>query len=249
MAEEVLAEEERTEPRRVSRRGFLGSSALVVGGAVSGLAGAKLFIPEKAAAQTVEAPVEQVAAQPATVVNPAPFTGAPSQAYLVVDPKKCSGCASCMLACSSAHEKKASLSASRIQIVQTALAPFPFDLDIYQCRQCTDPLCVENCPTGACKVDAANGNVRIIDQSKCIGCQTCLRMCPHPAHRTVWNAEANKATKCDLCADAPYLGEPGGPGGKQACVMACPMEALQVVTAAPVQTDDIGYVVNLRKDA
>jgi protein NrfC len=89
--------------------------------------------------------------------------------------------------------------------------------------------------------------VRVIDQQKCVGCQTCLRLCPHPAHRTVWNAETKKATKCDLCSDAPYLGQEGGPGGKQACVMACPMGALAVVTQVPNQTDDTGYRVNLRK--
>jgi protein NrfC len=111
-----------------------------------------------------------------------------------------------------------------------------------------DPLCVTNCPVGAASVDSANGNVRVIDQTKCIGCQTCLRMCPHPAHRTIWDADINKSSKCDLCADAKYLGDKGGPDGKQACVMSCPMGALAVVTAVPNQTDDSGYVVNLRTD-
>ncbi len=246
-----MAEEEKKEPRRVSRRGFLGRAGLFVGGAVGGAVAATPFAsaPTKAAAATVEVPVVKIVEKPVVVVEQVRSTVAPSTAYLVVDTKKCAGCTSCMLACSMVHEKKASLSASRIQIVQTPLAPFPFDLNVYQCRQCTDPLCVENCPTGACRVDAANGNTRVIDQSKCIGCQTCLRMCPHPPHRTVWNSETGKAAKCDLCADAPYLGEQGGPEGKQACVMACPMGALAVVTKVPDQTDDVGYEVNLRQDA
>ena len=249
MAEEVLSEEEKMEPRRISRRGFLSGAGLVVGGAVSGVVGSGLFVPvKKAVAQPLDAPAEPVVQEPAIVEKQVPFSAAPSAAYLVVDPKKCAGCTSCMLACSMVHDKKASLSASRIQIVQTALAPFPFDLDMYQCRQCTHPICVENCPTGACHVDAANGNVRMIDQSKCIGCQTCLRMCPHPPHRSIWNGEVGRATKCDLCADAPYLGEKGGPDGTQACVKACPMGALSVVTSVPNQTDDAGYVVNLRTD-
>src|SRR5512133_452975 len=246
-----MAEEEKKEPRLVSRRAFLRGSGVVLSGAVvvgsvglgSGTVEAATTEPSPGQLPVQPAPVQQAAA-----TTPARAATMPAVAYLVVDPKKCAGCTSCMMACSMVHEKKASLSTSRIQITQTATAAFPFDLEISQCRQCTDPLCVDNCPTGACHVDTSNGNLRVIDQSKCIGCQTCLRMCPHPAHRAVWNAETRKATKCDLCSDAPYLGAEGGPGGKQACVSACPMDALSVVMVVPDQTDDLGYRVNLRKD-
>lgn len=239
-----MVEDERRERRLVSRRRFLfGASAVVVGTAVFGGYKPVAALASGSTTNTIRMPVQDLLAEGVR------FSVAPSIAYLVVDPEKCAGCTSCMLACSMAHEKKASLSTSRIQIVQTPLAAFPSDLDIYQCRQCTEPLCVDNCPTGACHLDAANGNLRVIDQDKCIGCQTCLHLCPHPAHRTVWNAETKKATKCDLCSDAPYLGQPGGPGGKQACVLACPMGALAVVTDVPSQRDDTGYRVNMRKDA
>lgn len=237
-----MAEDEKREPRLVSRRQFLfGASAVVVGSAVIGGFRPVTAFASGSSTSAVLMPAQDLLAQGVS------FSVAPSVAYLVVDPLKCAGCMSCMMACSSAHEKKASLSASRIQIVQTPLTAYPLDLDVYQCRQCTEPLCVDNCPTGACHLDAANGNVRVIDQQKCVGCQTCLRLCPHPAHRTVWNAETKKATKCDLCVDAPYLGQQGGPSGKQACVMACPMGALAMVTQVPNQTDDTGYRVNLRK--
>ena len=76
-----------------------------------------------------------------------------------VDTKKCAGCTTCMMTCSMVHYGKSSLSTSRIQIVQTALAPFPLDLDIYQCRQCTDPLCVTNCPVGAAKLDVVVADI------------------------------------------------------------------------------------------
>lgn len=236
-------EEEKKEPRLVSRRQFLfGASAFIAATAVVGFKPVTALASESASS-TIPMPVQSLLAEGVR------FSVAPSMAYLVVDPEKCAGCMSCMLACSMVHEKKASISTSRIQIVQTPLVAFPADLDIYQCRQCTEPLCVDNCPTGACHLDAANGNVRVIDQDKCIGCQTCLNLCPHPAHRAVWNAETKKATKCDLCIDAPYLGQKGGLDGKQACVLACPMGALAVVTEVPSQKDDTGYRVNMRKDA
>jgi protein NrfC len=227
-----MSEKEKKEAKQISRRRFLKGGGIVVGGA--------------AATATIAGWPRLVRGDDEKSCKcdyPA------SQAYLVVDSMKCAGCLTCMLTCSMVHDKKASLSSSRIQIFQTPLLPFPEDLMVYQCRQCTDPLCVENCPAGACKIDGAHGNVRVVDQSKCIGCGTCLEMCPHPAHRTIWDGEKKKATKCDLCADAPYFSKPGGSGPQQACVLACPMGALSVVTQTPDQTDDTGYDVNLRKKA
>ena len=168
-------------------------------------------------------------------------------AYLVVDTKKCDGCCSCMVACSLVHEGECNYSLSRIQVAQDTFARYPEDLQLSQCRQCPTPLCVQNCPSGACHVEAESGNVRMIDQAKCIGCKRCIDACPQRPHRTVWNPAKNKSTKCDLCVDAPYWSETGGPAGKQGCVEVCPAKALKRVQEAPSQTDVAGYDVNLYK--
>ncbi|MBZ5538837.1 MAG: 4Fe-4S binding protein, partial [Acidobacteriia bacterium] len=105
----------------------------------------------------------------------------------VYDSKKCAGCVTCMLSCSLVHEGKENLSLARIQIAQSSFAKFPDDIKMALCRQCVTPVCVQNCPTGACFVDSANGNVRRIDSAKCIGCKTCLSACPQQPNRTVWN--------------------------------------------------------------
>ncbi len=171
-----------------------------------------------------------------------------SKGYLVYDSKKCIGCTTCMLACSMVHYGEQNLSLARIQIIQDSFGKFPDDLQIAPCRQCVTPPCVINCPVGAAYIDTENGNVRRINEEECIGCQKCLEMCPQQPHRPVWNHIKGTSSKCDLCIDTPFWNEKGGPGGKQACVEACPMQAIKFVTETPDQKETEGYNVNLRND-
>jgi protein NrfC len=172
---------------------------------------------------------------------------AASQGYLVYDSRLCLGCQSCMFMCSLVHEGEANPSLSRIQIIRDApsFARYPYDITVSVCRQCVTPLCVQNCPTGACHVEPQYGNVRMIDESKCVGCKTCIQSCPQRPHRTVWNPVRQKSTKCDLCANTPYRNEKGGPAGIQACISNCPAKALKLVAEAPSQSDIAGYDVDL----
>lgn len=169
-----------------------------------------------------------------------------SGGYLVVDSRKCQGCASCMMACSLVHEGKENLNLSRIQMTQDSFAGTYEDLILAQCRQCVYPACVEACPTGALHPDQANGGVRMVDDSKCIGCMRCIEACPYQPARIQWNAESGKAQKCDLCADTPFWSEQGGVEGKQACVEVCPVDAIRFMSETPSQEWDVGYDVNMR---
>jgi protein NrfC len=226
------AESEKADAKKkYSRRDFLVTGGTVV--AVDALIGTT---PAKAAA--------------AVAPTPAAGTKYPkSQGYLVYDSKKCIGCTTCMLSCSLTHYGVQSLSLSRIQIMQDSFGKFPQDLTMAPCRQCVEPVCVRYCPVGAAFVDTANGNVRRIDQKKCIACKTCLKMCPQQPHRTVWNHEIKKSSKCDLCVETTaYWNEKGGPLGKQACVETCPMKAIKFVAVAPDQEETDGYNVNMRNE-
>jgi protein NrfC len=228
MAESIKAEDKK---KKVLRREFLaGSGAALAAGALAISA-----TDAAAAVLTPAAPQDAKASY------------APSTGYIVYDSRLCLGCQSCMFACSMTHEGEANPSLSRIQIVRDApsFTKYPYDIVMSVCRQCVSPLCVQNCPTGACHVDAANGNVRRIDQSKCIGCKQCIKSCPQRPHRAIWNFEKKKSTKCDLCADAAYWSQKGGPGGKQACIETCAAKALKLVSEAPPQADIAGYDVNL----
>ena len=80
------------------------------------------------------------------------------------------------------------------------------------CRHCDDALCVKSCISGA--LSKKDGVVKI-DKDKCIGCLTCVLVCPYGA--LVQNE--NKAViKCELCTDNA-CGEP-------ACVCGCPNNAI-----------------------
>jgi len=212
----------------ILRRDFL-SSAAVAAGALSIHTAA---VPAAAWQQTPAAASRSYAA---------------SRGYLVYDSRLCLGCQSCMFTCSLVHEGEANPSLSRVQIIRDApsFTKYPYDITMSFCRQCVTPLCVQNCPTGACHVEPEYGNVRMIDESKCIGCKTCIQSCPQRPHRTVWNPVKQKATKCDLCANTPYRNEAGGPAGSQACVSICPAKAIKLVAEVPSQSDIAGYDVDL----
>jgi protein NrfC len=167
--------------------------------------------------------------------------------YIVVDPKKCSGCQICMITCSLVHEGKINTKLGRIQVIQDPYGHYPDDLDVHPCRQCVYPKCLVACPVeGALFADGENGNVRRINKSECIGCQECIQACPYTPSRVIWNHEESVAQKCDLCVDTPHWDERGGPGGKQACVEACPMGAIAFTHKVPTQIGDAGYKVKLR---
>lgn len=226
-----MSESKRPEERKkkMDRRQFLvGSSAALAAGALAVAPGC---------AKNVDVPVPE----------PKKSSYPKSRGYLVYDSRLCLGCQSCMFACSLTHEGVANPSLSRIQIIRDApsFTKYPYDIVMSVCRQCVTPLCVEACPSGACHIDETNGNIRRIDQSKCIGCQRCIKACPQKPHRTIWNSAKKKSAKCDLCESAPYWNERGGPEGKQACVETCPVKALNLVTKTPPQRDIDGYDVDL----
>ncbi|NLV31487.1 MAG: 4Fe-4S dicluster domain-containing protein [Acidobacteria bacterium] len=226
MAGDKKPETEKTE-KRFSRRAFVvGGGTALAGGALTAVSGATAMAAQGTKKNAIDYPL--------------------STKYLVYDSKHCAGCLNCMMACSMVHEGATSLSLARIQVHRAVLNRYPQDIVQNICRQCPEPLCVDNCPTGACHVSAENGNVRLIDQEKCIGCQTCMRSCPYSPHRPIWNPVTRKATKCDLCVNTPYYNKKGGPDGTQACVEICPANALAVVDKLPDQADNRGYDRNLQ---
>ena len=84
------------------------------------------------------------------------------------------------------------------------------------CMHCTEAICEKVCPAGA-RFRLESGAIGT-DNEKCIGCQSCVSACPFSKPR--YSAEANKAYKCNLCADRVQNNL------LPACVKACPTGAL-----------------------
>lgn len=80
------------------------------------------------------------------------------------------------------------------------------------CRHCDEPLCVKSCISGA--LTRKDGVMRI-DHNKCVGCLTCILVCPYGA---VAQGEAGVVQKCELCLENSC--------GSPACVQGCPNKAL-----------------------
>lgn len=80
------------------------------------------------------------------------------------------------------------------------------------CRHCTDPICVMSCIAGA--ISKRDGVV-VIDKNKCVGCLTCMLVCPYGA---LAPSESGVMQKCELCT-TNSRGEP-------ACAAGCPNHAI-----------------------
>ena len=80
------------------------------------------------------------------------------------------------------------------------------------CRHCEDPLCVKSCISGA--LSKKDGRV-CIDRNKCVGCLTCILVCPYGA---MVQGEHGAVQKCELCLENACR-EP-------ACVKGCPNQAI-----------------------
>ena len=98
------------------------------------------------------------------------------------------------------------------------------------CRHCDDPACVKACITGAMHKDKKTGIVSV-DPDKCIGCMTCLAVCPIGCIQS-----GNIAYKCDLCG-----------GEEPACVKGCPNRALVWVEAGGASAAGLAAAEQIRK--
>ena len=132
----------------------------------------------------------------------------------------CIGCHLCEVYCQLQHAPSADL----VKAFKKQPPPLPrlrveekgvVSLSV-RCQQCDEAPCVQACLTGALARDARQG-VIVVDEERCIGCWTCLLVCPLAVIKQ--DIEQKKVLKCDLCQGEEI----------PACVANCPNEALLYV--------------------
>lgn len=141
-----------------------------------------------------------------------------SSGIILIDPKRCSGCGRCELACSNAKVGRFNASSSRIHLARLgdSVSTVPVI-----CRHCDPPLCLYACPTGALSRDPRTGVV-VVDESLCVRCLMCFLACPLGGIAV--SPTSGYPLKCDLCEGQPM------------CVAACDYGALRFLDVATANT-------------
>ena len=119
------------------------------------------------------------------------------------------------MACSLRSHGECNPSRARLSVVRLrddgAVSAVPIT-----CRQCEDALCVTMCPAEALSRSGADGTV-VIDAKACIGCRTCVEVCPLGAPAV--DPRLGTSQKCTLC------------DGDPPCVRVCAERALTFTDA------------------
>ncbi len=145
-------------------------------------------------------------------------------ATMLIDMDRCTRCDDCVKACAAGHDNNP-------RFIRHGPI-FDHYMVANACMQCTDPVCMIGCPTGAIHRRGDEGQV-VINDATCIGCATCADSCPYDNIRMVSIRDEQesrilnqktlspvlRATKCDLCAEQMR-------GVAPACQTACPHDAL-----------------------
>ncbi len=132
------------------------------------------------------------------------------ESVLLIDLTTCTKCDDCVRACADTHGGTPRFIREGIRVSHYSVPT--------ACYQCTDPVCMISCPTGAISRPLGTLEV-VINKDTCIGCHRCVNNCPWhniipvPYDSPTLGQHIELATKCDLC-----VGRRAGP----ACVQMCP---------------------------
>lgn len=169
---------------------------------------------------------------------------------MVINLTRCVGCYACVIGCKQENYLQPEIFYNRVLISEdggrypvVSKKMFPV-----QCNHCSEPPCVEVCPTGASH--QRQDGIVLVDYDKCVGCRSCRIACPYQA-RTYLSEEKEYfpdqgltpleviakrlrayqigvAQKCTFCVERIDNGLKQGlkPGmdreATPACVIACP---------------------------
>lgn len=97
---------------------------------------------------------------------------------MVIDLQRCTGCGGCVISCKSENNLQRGVTWAGRKT--RTIGKFPnvrFEFIPTLCNQCENAPCVKGCPTGA--MHKGYGNITMHTPAKCVGCKTCMAMCPY----------------------------------------------------------------------
>jgi Fe-S-cluster-containing dehydrogenase component/formate-dependent nitrite reductase membrane component NrfD len=135
----------------------------------------------------------------------------------VIDQDRCIGCHACTVACKEEHNVAVGVFRTWVKYIEKGAFPdVSRHFGVMRCNHCDSAPCVEICPTSA--LFRRDNGIIDFDNSRCIGCKSCMQACPYDALYIDPNTDT--AAKCNFCAHRVDLGlEP-------ACVIVCPTQAI-----------------------
>ncbi|MBW8002380.1 MAG: 4Fe-4S dicluster domain-containing protein [Planctomycetes bacterium] len=97
---------------------------------------------------------------------------------MVIDLQHCTGCGGCAISCKSENNVQRGNRWAKVET--TTVGKFPnvgFKSLPTLCNHCENAPCVKGCPTKA--MHKGYGDITMHSPEKCIGCRTCIAMCPY----------------------------------------------------------------------
>ena len=139
---------------------------------------------------------------------------------IFIQEEYCLGCRLCEIYCQVKHSKsKKIIKAFKKELVDTLprvlVEEIGYNSFAIQCRHCVNAPCESACISGAMVKNKKTGVV-ICNEKKCVGCWSCIMVCPYGVIKRDLSAK-KIASKCDLCEDEDM----------PVCVKNCPNEALK----------------------
>lgn len=136
---------------------------------------------------------------------------------MVIDTRKCVGCADCVVACQTENDVPQGFCRDWIATeVRGAFPNLSMEIRSERCNHCDNPPCVSCCPTGASHVEEF-GKVVHVTANKCIGCKACIAACPYDAR---YVHPEGYVDKCTFCTHRVKEGK------DPACVSVCPTHCM-----------------------